>query len=56
MEATASVTDENATDADPRVGLSSAQVAALTAAGQTNAFTGDSSRSAWNIVRARVRR
>ncbi|GGM47095.1 HAD-IC family P-type ATPase [Microbacterium saperdae] len=54
MEATASATDDNATDADPRVGLSSAQVARLTAAGETNAFTGDSSRSAWNIVRANV--
>ncbi len=37
-----------------RGGLTTAEVAERTAAGQTNAFTADSSRSAWNIVRANV--
>lgn len=41
-------------DVDPRAGLTSARVAELTAAGHANAFEGDSSRSAWNIVRANV--
>ncbi|RZU67060.1 cation-transporting ATPase E [Microterricola gilva] len=35
-------------------GLSTAEVAERVAAGKTNAFTPDSSRSAWNIVRANV--
>lgn len=35
-------------------GLSTAAVAERVAAGHTNAFTADSSRSAWNIVRANV--
>ncbi|MBB3157788.1 cation-transporting ATPase E [Microbacterium proteolyticum] len=35
-------------------GLSAADVAERVAAGQTNAFSADSSRSAWNIVRANV--
>ncbi|AMB59793.1 ATPase [Microterricola viridarii] len=35
-------------------GLSAADVAERIAAGKTNAFTPDSSRSAWNIVRANV--
>jgi cation-transporting ATPase E len=37
-----------------RGGLTTAEVAERAAAGQTNAFTADSSRSAWNIVRANV--
>jgi len=41
-------------DTDIRIGLTSARVAELTASGQTNAFAEDSSRSAWNIVRANV--
>ena len=41
-------------DADDARGLSAAAVAERVAAGQTNAFTADSSRSAWNIVRANV--
>ncbi|MFF7682281.1 HAD-IC family P-type ATPase [Microbacterium sp. NPDC007973] len=35
-------------------GLSAADVAERVASGQTNAFTADTSRSAWNIVRANV--
>ena len=35
-------------------GLTAAEVAERVAAGRTNAFTADSSRSAWNIVRANV--
>ncbi|MDI9891439.1 HAD-IC family P-type ATPase [Microbacterium sp. IEGM 1404] len=41
------------TVADDR-GLTEAEVAERVAAGQTNAFVADSSRSAWNIVRANV--
>ena len=37
-----------------RSGLTSAEVGVRTAAGQTNSFTADSSRSAWHIVRANV--
>jgi len=37
-----------------RAGLSYAEVTEQTAAGHTNAFAPDSSRSAWNIVRANV--
>lgn len=39
---------------DPRVGLSAAEVPERVAAGRTNAFVSDSSRSVWNIVRANV--
>ncbi len=39
---------------DPLVGLSALEVAERTAAGRTNAFTADSSRSVWNIVRSNV--
>ncbi len=39
---------------DPAVGLTAGQVAERIAAGQTNAFTADSSRSVWNIVSANV--
>src|SRR5690349_1831180 len=35
-------------------GLSAAEVTERVAAGRTNAYTADSSRSAWNIVRANV--
>ncbi|NII68664.1 hypothetical protein FHS08_000506 [Microbacterium ulmi] len=41
-------------DVDPLVGLTAAQVAERIAAGLTNAYAPDSSRSAWNIVRANV--
>ncbi|MBU4465563.1 MAG: HAD family hydrolase, partial [Actinobacteria bacterium] len=44
----------NAADVNPSVGLTSAEVAERVAAGQTNTFQADSSRSAWNIVRANV--
>lgn len=54
MESTAAVREPDGVDTDPRVGLTAARVAELTAAGRTNAFSGDSSRSAWNIVRANV--
>ncbi|MCP2636390.1 HAD-IC family P-type ATPase [Microbacterium sp. HD4P20] len=40
--------------ADPAVGLTAAEVAERVAAGRTNAFTADTSRSVWNIVRANV--
>ena len=46
-------TAESIDSADVR-GLSAADVAERVSAGQTNAFTADSSRSAWNIVRANV--
>ena len=39
---------------DPAVGLTQTQVAERIAAGRTNAFTPDSSRSVWNIVSANV--
>ncbi|MBB2976595.1 cation-transporting ATPase E [Microbacterium endophyticum] len=39
---------------DPSVGLTDGEVADRVAAGHTNAYTADSSRSAWNIVRANV--
>lgn len=39
---------------DPVVGLTLAQVAERVAAGRTNAFTADTSRSVWNIVSANV--
>lgn len=39
---------------DPRVGLSADAVSERVAAGRTNAFVSDSSRSVWNIVRANV--
>lgn len=54
MEATAAVRDPDDVDTDPRTGLTAARVAELTAEGRTNAFIGDSSRSAWNIVKANV--
>jgi cation-transporting ATPase E len=41
-------------DVDPAVGLTAADVAERVAAGRTNAFTADTSRSVWNIVRANV--
>ena len=40
--------------ADPDTGLSEAEVAARIADGRDNAFQADTSRSAWNIVRANV--
>ncbi|WP_334147204.1 HAD-IC family P-type ATPase [Microbacterium sp.] len=52
MEPTATAGIDTQTDAG--VGLTAARVAELTAVGKTNAFAGDSSRSAWNIVRANV--
>lgn len=39
---------------DPDVGLRAAEVAERVAEGSTNAFTADTSRSVWNIVRANV--
>ena len=42
------------TPVDPAVGLTQVQVAERIAAGRTNAFTTDSSRSVWNIVSANV--
>lgn len=42
------------TPVDPAVGLTQPQVAERIAAGRTNAFTADSSRSVWNIVSANV--
>ena len=50
------VTDVDALPApvDPAVGLTQPQVAERIAAGRTNAFTADSSRSVWNIVSANV--
>ncbi|WJL97252.1 HAD-IC family P-type ATPase [Microbacterium sp. ET2] len=39
---------------DPDAGLRAADVAERVAAGRTNAFTADTSRSVWNIVRANV--
>ncbi|WZH38437.1 MAG: HAD-IC family P-type ATPase [Microbacterium enclense] len=41
-------------DADDIRGLSAAEVAERVASGQTNAYVADTSRSAWNIVRANV--
>jgi len=41
-------------DTDPDTGLTAGDVAERVAAGRTNAYTADSSRSAWNIVRANV--
>ncbi|MEV8240567.1 HAD-IC family P-type ATPase [Microbacterium testaceum] len=41
-------------DADDVRGLTAAAVAERVAAGQTNAYAADTSRSAWNIVRANV--
>lgn len=40
--------------ADPALGLTDAEVAERVAAGRTNRYTPDSSRSAWHIVRANV--
>ena len=54
MESPTAVQQQDDVDTDPRTGLTTAHVAELTAAGRTNAFAGDSSRSAWNIVRANV--
>ena len=42
------------TPVDPAIGLTQPQVAERIADGATNAFTADSSRSVWNIVRANV--
>ena len=39
---------------DPAIGLTDAQVAERVAAGRTNAFSADTSRSVWNIVSANV--
>jgi cation-transporting ATPase E len=49
-------TDVDVTPAlvDPAVGLTQPEVAERIAAGRTNAFTPDSSRSVWNIVSANV--
>lgn len=44
----------DATVAERSRGLTASEVAERVAAGQTNAFTADSSRSAWNIIRANV--
>ena len=46
--------DARSRPVDPAVGLTLAQVAGRVAAGRTNAFTADSSRSVWNIVSANV--
>ncbi|MBA8815418.1 cation-transporting ATPase E [Microbacterium halimionae] len=46
------VVDEMVTD--PSVGLTDGEVADRVSAGRVNAYTADSSRSAWNIVRANV--
>ncbi|SFS16006.1 cation-transporting ATPase E [Microbacterium sp. cf046] len=46
--------DATPTPVDPAVGLTQAQVAERIAAGRTNAFTADTSRSVWNIVSANV--
>jgi cation-transporting ATPase E len=46
--------DTSPTPVDPAVGLTQPQVAERIAAGRTNAFTADSSRSVWNIVSANV--
>lgn len=54
MESPTAVQQQVDVDTDPRIGLTASRVAELTADGRTNAFTGDSSRSAWNIVRANV--
>ena len=54
MESPTAVQQQDDLDTDPRTGLTAARVAELTADGRTNAFAGDSSRSAWNIVRANV--
>lgn len=43
-----------AASVDPAIGLSAAEVAERVAGGRTNAFTADTSRSAWSIVRANV--
>ncbi|MET0782203.1 MAG: HAD family hydrolase, partial [Microbacterium sp.] len=48
------VTDVELTHIDPAVGLTRTQVAERVAAGRTNAFAPDSSRSVWNIVSANV--
>src|SRR4051812_41706841 len=42
------------THVDPAVGLTDSEVAERVAAGATNAFIADSSRSVWNIVRSNV--
>ncbi|WP_019178793.1 HAD-IC family P-type ATPase [Microbacterium yannicii] len=44
----------DAVDVDPAVGLTASDVAERVAGGRTNAFTADTSRSVWNIVRANV--
>jgi len=54
MESPTAVQQQVDVDIDPRIGLTASRVAELTADGRTNAFAGDSSRSAWNIVRANV--
>ena len=48
------VTTEPRPAVDPGTGLTDIQVQERIAAGKTNAYTADSSRSAWNIVRANV--
>ena len=44
----------DSTDADDARGLTAAAVAERVASGQTNSYAADTSRSAWNIVRANV--
>nr|WP_315267005.1 HAD-IC family P-type ATPase [Microbacterium lemovicicum] len=51
---TASPASPDLTVVDAGRGLSAAQVAERAASGRSNAFTADSSRSAWNIIRANV--
>ena len=46
--------DARPTPVDVAIGLTQVQVAERIAAGKTNAFTADSSRSVWNIVSANV--
>lgn len=48
------VETDRPTPVDAATGLSAAQVQERVAAGRTNAFTADSSRSVWNIVRSNV--
>ncbi|MET0672937.1 MAG: HAD-IC family P-type ATPase [Microbacterium pygmaeum] len=50
----AAVVDTTLVHIDPAIGLTDAEVAERVAAGATNAFTPDSSRSVWNIVRSNV--
>ncbi|WP_137843174.1 HAD-IC family P-type ATPase [Microbacterium sp. 2FI] len=53
MDAAADVSVDRAA-VDPAVGLTAADIVERIAAGRTNDFTADTSRSVWNIVRANV--